>query len=94
MGDKGLSLGSGEMKEVEGISAGGMVRTEAIVMGEGRCLVKHLVSLLVGGCSAGIGLPSYLLPIGSRAPYFKRDKGSALPRDPSRDPRFHVQNVP
>ena len=48
MGDKGLSLGSGEMREVEGISAAGVVRTEAIVMGEGRCLVKHLISLPVG----------------------------------------------
>ena len=48
MGDKGLSLGSGEMKEVEGISTAGMVRTEGIVMGKGRCLVKHIISLPVG----------------------------------------------
>ena len=48
MGDKGLSLGSGEMREVEGVSAAGVVRTEAIVTGEGRCLVKHLISLPVG----------------------------------------------
>ena len=48
MGDKGHSLGSEEMREVEGISATGMVRTEAIGMGEGRSLVMHLISLPVG----------------------------------------------
>ena len=48
MCDKGLTLSSGETKEVEGVSAAGMVRTEAIEIGEGRCLVKHLVSLPVG----------------------------------------------